>query len=129
MTMRVPTDKDTVALIKAIINQDRRERQRAGYRRCTRKLADRIAAELGMNIHTVRSIKERKRHRHIPAARTSQAETVPSERLEKIRQSRIRSGFIAGPWKLIYPEQAWGRWSYKKRIRRLGRPPADGSKC
>ena len=121
MTMRVPTDKDTVALIKAIINQDRRERQRAGYRKCTFKLAERIAAELGMSIYTVLAIKERKRHRHVPAARTSQAETVPAEKLEKIRQRRIRSGIIAGPWKLIYPEQAWGRWSYKKRIRRLGK--------
>ena len=127
MTMRVPTPPETVALIKAIVNLDLRERRRAGFINGSAHLADRIAAELGLSIHTVRSIKERKRHKHAKAARLFQkTNTVPIDRLDRIRQQRLRSGEPVAPLDKFRPHWHQGPWSPRERIRRLairpGRP-------
>jgi hypothetical protein len=126
MTMRVPTPPETVALIKAIVNLDLRERRRAGFINGSAHLADRIAAELGLSIHTVRSIKERKRHKHARASRLVEKNTVPVARLDRIRQQRIRSGKPVAPLDGFRPHWNQGPWSPRERIRRLairpGRP-------
>jgi hypothetical protein len=119
--MRVPTPEPLVALIKDIVNQDRRERQNAGFRLGTRGLAQRIALQLGLNIHTVLKIKERKRHKHVRGGRKLPTSTdLAAEKLERIRQRRIREGLIAKPWKPIRPNQYANHVSYKKRLRKLG---------
>jgi hypothetical protein len=127
MTMRVPTPPETVALIKAIVNLDLRERRRAGFIQCSSHLADRIAAELGLSIHTVRSIKERKRHKHAKASRLFWKNTVPVDRLERIRQQRLLSGKPVAPLDGFQPHWHQGSWSPRERIRRLairpGKPP------
>ena len=117
MTQRIPLPEDVVALIKMIVNIDRRERHAAGFKYGSWKLANRIAAELGVSLTTVRKIKERKRRRKVPAARLMQATTTREpEVLEQIRQGRIRAGLVGASWRGV-PVDPWGTHrSYKKRL-------------
>jgi len=78
-----PTIPDEmVAMVRGIINQDRRERQAAGYKLGTAGLAARIAKEFGINLWTVMAIKKRRRRKHVAACRLFQETvTVTKERL------------------------------------------------
>jgi hypothetical protein len=99
-----PLPIETVAMIKAIVNQDRRERRMAGFIRGTRNLAKRIAEQFGLSVHTVMAIKERKRRAKVWARSLGQFQTyttVAEERLEAIRQQRIRQGVIGEPWRPV----------------------------
>lgn len=100
MAQRIPIPEDIVALIKAIVNQDRREREAAGFKQGTTRLARRIAAELGLTLTAVQKIKQRKRRKHVLACRLAQTSTTrdPAE-LEEIRQRRIQDGVISEAWK------------------------------
>jgi hypothetical protein len=95
MTERVPLPADLVSIIKAIINQDRRERRAAGFRYQSRHLADRLAEHFGLSIHTLRSIKERKRRRHVWALDRFRGLTVAPERLAAIRMRLERRRYLA----------------------------------
>lgn len=119
MTQRVPIPEDVVGLIKAIVNQDRRERHAAGFKLGSRKLANRIAAALGVSLTAVRKIKERKRRKHVKASRALQRTlTREPEKLEEIRQHRIRAGLVGASWRGWRPDQWSGRDTYRERIRR-----------
>jgi hypothetical protein len=122
MTMRVPIDEDVVALIKAIIHQDRRERHAAGFKQGSWHLSSRIAQMLGVNLHTVLAIKHRKRRKEVKASRKfHRTVTVAPEKLEKIRQQRIRDGLIGASWRGVQPKHWGGKLSYRKRISKAGR--------
>lgn len=112
------TPEHLVLLIKSIINQDRRERYAAGFKLGTRGLARRIAQELGMNLHTVLAIKERKRHAKdgTHGRLLQQPTTVELERLEKIRQRRIRKGLVGASYRGFPSPLLKGGLSYRKRI-------------
>lgn len=86
-----PTPPETVALIKAIVNQDKRERLAAGYRRGSPGLAKRIAEALNLNIYTVLETKEGRRNRKVHShERLFRGLTVPPERLERLREYNER---------------------------------------
>lgn len=117
MTQRVPIPEEIVGLIKAIVNQDRRERQAAGYKLGTIGLAKRIATELGVSLEAVRKIKERKRRKHVPASRLLwNSVTMEPEQLEQIRQRRIRWGRVGASWRGWRPDLYCGHWSFRKRL-------------
>lgn len=123
MTQRIPLPDDVVGLIKAIVNQDRRERHAAGYKHGSNHLADRIAAALGLKLETVRKIKERKRRKKVKPSRVLQRKvTMEPEKLEEIRQRRIRDGHVATSWKRWNWSLYGGRLSYKKRLQAFPSP-------
>jgi hypothetical protein len=123
MTERVPTPVATVQLIKAILNQDRRERHAAGYKQGTNGLAKRIAAAFGMKLETVLKIMQRKRHKHVSVpCGLHRGLTREPEVLEKIRQRRIREGRVAASWRGDNPARCMGRDSYRKRLRAAPAP-------
>jgi hypothetical protein len=127
------TPVEIVAMIKAIFNLDRRERQHAGFKYGSTHLADRIAEQFGLDIYTVLMIKHRRRRKNVHPSRLLRwGDQFLTERLETICQSRVRSGAIAAPWK---PIPAWppkGAASYKKCIQRVGKPvktPSGDDRC
>ena len=81
-----PTPPETVAMIKAILFQDKRERLAAGYRYQTRYITHRLAAAFGVSYDTVRGIKEGWRHHGVKANQQCLGLTVDRERLERIRR-------------------------------------------
>ena len=85
------TPKQLVAYIKAIFNQDLRERQAAGYRYGTRHLAQRVAKALGMNIHTVLAIKERRRRQYIWTMTRSRMSPFASSRSRTVTEALASS--------------------------------------
>jgi len=111
---------EIVAFIKEIINIDRRERQMAGFIQGTTHLVDRIAAHFGLSVDYVKDIKKLKERRYVRASLLLANDwyTVPLEKLERIRQRRIRKGFIEGPWKPVYTYGRPGTGSFKQRLRR-----------
>lgn len=116
---RIPDD--VVAFIKAVYNQDKREREAAGFRYASQGLSKRIAAMLGLNIHTVLAIHENRRHRHQWAHRNKfRAITVPLERLAVLRRYREQCGRNA-PWSA--PKQPKSLRRRKRKNRSGGRPP------
>lgn len=120
---RPPTPVEIVAQIKFIFNQDRRERQQAGFKLGTFGLTRRVAEHFKMNIYTVVAIKERQRHKHVHAPTTMRQRTVPDERLEEIRQRRIKRGDISESFRPIVPTRLpmWGRRpTYREQLD--GRP-------
>jgi hypothetical protein len=86
-----PTPPAIVAMIKAILYQDRRERQQAGFRYQSRGIAKRLAAHFGLSIHTVLAIKERRRnvrvrsHRYLCRGLTVDAEQLARQRPRVLR--------------------------------------------
>ena len=91
MTERVPTPEHVVGFIKAVANQDWRERQAAGFKYPTSGVAKRLAKELGLSIHTVKAIMHWKRRKSVWSHRTVLLRrlTVSPERLAEIRKQRL----------------------------------------
>lgn len=114
---------EVIGMIKAIINRDRIERHRAGFKYQTVGLVKRLSEEFGVNYWTVKEIKERRRRQNTPQCSLMYAAKVyDPEILEQIRQHRILKNRIGASWRGLRPNQVWHTTTYKKQLRKLGRP-------
>ena len=117
---------EVIGMIKAIINRDRLERHRAGFKYQTHGLVKRLSEEFHVNYWTVKEIKERRRRQHTKQSCLIDSVTkYDSEILEGIRQNRIRKNLIGASWRGFIPTQMYHRVSYKKRLHRSGRPTGE----
>src|SRR6516164_4148792 len=81
---------EVIGMIKAIINRDRIERHKAGFKYQTFGLVKRLSEEFGVNYWTVKEIKERRRRK--TTRQTYLMDTVrlyEPDQLDQIRQQRI----------------------------------------
>ena len=114
---------EVIGMIKSIINRDRLERHRAGFKYQTHGLVKRLSEEFGVNYWTVKEIKERRRRQNTPQCSLMYAAKVyDPEILEQIRQHRILKNRIGASWRGLRPNQVWHTTTYKKQLRKLGRP-------
>ena len=114
---------EVIGMIKAIINRDRIERHRAGFKYQTVGLVKRLSEEFHVNYWTVKEIKERRRRQNTPQCSLMYAAKVyDPEILEQIRQHRILKNRIGASWRGLRPNQVWHTTTYKKQLRKLGRP-------
>ena len=114
---------EVIGMIKAIINRDRLERHKAGFKYQTHGLVKRLSEEFHVNYWTVKEIKERRRRQITPQCRLMHAaKAYDPEILEQIRQHRILKNRIGASWRGLRPNQVWHTTTYKKQLRKLGRP-------
>ena len=114
---------EVIGMIKAIINRDRIERHRAGFKYQTHGLVKRLSEEFHVNYWTVKEIKERRRRQITPQCRLMHAaKAYDPEVSEEIRQHRIRKNLIGASWRGLMPNQLWPTSTYKKQLYRRGRP-------
>ena len=114
---------EVIGMIKAIINRDRIERHRAGFKYQTVGLVKRLSEEFHVNYWTVKEIKERRRRQITPQCRLMHAaKAYDPEISEEIRQHRIRKNLIGASWRGLMPNQLWPTSTYKKQLYRRGRP-------
>ena len=119
---------EVIGMIKAIINRDRLERHRAGFKYQTVGLVKRLSEEFHVNYWTVKEIKERRRRQITPQCRLMHAaKAYDPEISEEIRQHRIRKNLIGASWRGLMPNQLWPTSTYKKQLYRRGRPIKGGS--
>ena len=114
---------ELVGMIKAIINQNRRERHAAGFKYLSTGLTKRISEQLGVNFWTVKEIKERRRRQTTRQNRLMQAaKDYDPETLDEIRQYRIHRKWIGASWEGLTPTRLPPHTTYKKQLHRRGRP-------
>ena len=114
---------ELIGMIKAIINRDREERHKAGFKNQTPGLVKRLSEEFQVNYWTVKEIKERRRRQITPQCRLMHAaKAYDPEISEEIRQHRIRKNLIGASWRGLMPNQLWPTSTYKKQLYRRGRP-------
>ena len=114
---------ELIGMIKAIINRDREERHKAGFKNQTPGLVKRLSEEFHVNYWTVKEIKERRRRQITPQCRLMHAaKAYDPEISEEIRQHRIRKNLIGASWRGLMPNQLWPTSTYKKQLYRRGRP-------
>ena len=114
---------EVIGMIKSIINRDRLERHRAGFKYQTHGLVKRLSEEFHVNYWTVKEIKERRRRQHTKQSCLIDSVTkYDPEILEGIRQNRIRKNLIGASWRGLMPNQLWPTSTYKKQLYRRGRP-------
>ena len=118
---------ELIGMIKAIINRDREERHKAGFKNQTPGLVKRLSEEFQVNYWTVKEIKERRRRQNTPQCSLMYAAKVyDPEILEQIRQHRILKNRIGTSWRGLRPNQLWHTTTYKKQLRKLGKPTEEG---
>jgi hypothetical protein len=120
---------ELIGMIKWIINRDRRERHKAGFKYQTFGLVKRLSEEFGVNYWTVKEIKERRRRK--TTRQTYLMDTVrlyEPDQLDQIRQQRILKKRIGASWKGLMPTRHYHSGSYKKLLHRLGKPIGDDSR-
>ena len=119
---------ELVGMIKAIINRDREERHKAGFKNQTSGLVKRLSEEFQVNYWTVKEIKERRRRQNTPQCRLVEAtKSYDPETLEEIRQHRILKKRIGASWRGLRPNQLPPTTTYKKQLRKLGNVTERGS--
>jgi hypothetical protein len=114
---------ELVGMIKWIINRDRRERHKAGFKYQTPGLVKRLSEEFHVNYWTVKEIKERRRRQ--TTRQTYLMDTVKTydpDKLEQIRQHRIHKKRIGASWKGFMPTWHYHTITYRKLLYRIGRP-------
>ena len=117
---------EVIGMIKAIINRDRLERHRAGFKYQTHGLVKRLSEEFHVNYWTVKEIKERRRRQHTEQSCLIDSVTkYDPEILEEIRQGRIRKNLLGASWRGLMPNQLWPTSTYKKQLYRRGRPTGE----
>ena len=118
---------EVIGMIKAIINRDRLERHKAGFKYQTHGLVKRLSEEFHVNYWTVKEIKERRRRQITPQCSLMYAaKAYDPEISEEIRQHRIRKNLIGASWRGLMPNQLWPTSTYKKQLYRRGRPTGKG---
>ena len=114
---------EVIGMIKAIINRDRLERHRAGFKYQTHGLVKRLSEEFGVNYWTVKEIKERRRRQHTEQSCLIDSVTkYDPEILEEIRQGRIHKNLVGASWRGLTPTQLLPHASYKKLLYRFSKP-------